>query len=391
MQRAGVLVTQHSLLQIDVVFDALRIITNAILCMGDPRAYEENTWEGIPYREPLDKQPQLLTETWGHHFQYDGMRRTLMSMGLFGEAFWLVLARDRLAYPEALEVLHPAFMEVKDDKEGNTHYIYGTAMDRRELDPADVVHIPFMAMPQARRALSTVEYAGVAGALAMAAYEFGSSWFSQGASPSFILSTDQKLGREEVERIAQKFVIEHAGLQTAHMPLVIDSGLKADKVMASPDEAQYLQTLNFARQVIGSWFGVEDFIPSALEPAAPPPPHTGQERIQKLITFTLSGYTRPIEEALSACLPRGIKAGFETSHLSQLDAQFLAQEMMAVRQTQSGTPNDVRVRKLHWPPLDHPAADEPISPLASNVAPSQTQQPMGRPEDSQMGATDEQP
>jgi hypothetical protein len=36
------------------------------------------------------------------------------------------------------------------------------------------------------------------------------------------------------------------------------------------------------------------------------------------------------------------------------------------------TANDLRVRKLGWGPLDDPAADEAVMPLASNTAPSQT-------------------
>ena len=51
-QRAGVLVTAHSLLQVDVVFTALRIITTAILKMGDPRCFTESlSPDNIPYRK----------------------------------------------------------------------------------------------------------------------------------------------------------------------------------------------------------------------------------------------------------------------------------------------------------------------------------------------------
>lgn len=740
MQRAGVVVTEHSLLQVDVVFTALRIITTSILKMGAARAYTEAlSADNIPYRKFCAKQPLLLTDPWGGRMMlYDGMRRTLMSMGLFSEAFWYVLARDetpkRFGMPIALEVLHPAFMEVRADDTGAPVYLYGSAMDRKQLPAEDVVHIPFMAMPQARRGLATTQYLGVAGALAMAAYEFGSTWFSQGAAPSFILSTEQKLGQEEVQRIAQRFAIEHSGLQMAHMPLVLDSGLKADKVMTSPDEAQYLQplaldtdllttdgwktvgtvepgdtvfaengertevlgvspvylntpcfeltfadgsqivanedhrwhvfdvyshqrgcgtdpgykgewktlstadiaanwrwyagrnryrvacdgvldtdhvdlpidpyvlgywlgdgssadssftvglddqqhleaelvgaghaitsrhdltggwgvsrrirvggegsmspalrelgifgvgnkripdtymlgsvtqrkallaglldsdgsafpyvrftttlpgladdvltlarslgqraymvmrdlppragvktskpqwvvqwtatfdpfrmarkskranvwgppgarmrrgdkdlrrmsivgvrpvtsvatrcikvahpshvflvgrtfvptgnTLEYQRNVIASWFGIpETVLPNALQRQTPPPPHTAQEETMRMLLYTLSGYIVPIEQALSALLPAGMFATFMEDGLSRPDSQFLAQEIMALRQTQVMTPNEIRARKLHLGPLPDPMADQAIAPLASNTAPSQTVSP----------------
>jgi len=394
MQRAGVLVTPHTLLQLDVVFTSLRMITTAILRTGNLRAYVEKlSSENIPYRKYCKKQPPLLTSTFGGFgkvYQYDGRRKTLMSMALFQEAFWYVLARSKPeAYVQTVEVLNPAFMEVKvaapqdvaagrASTVGESMFLYGPASDQKLLDPEDVIHIPFMSMPQARRALSTVQYAGISAALALAAYEFGSTWFSQGASPSWLLTTDQKLGQAEVERIADKFMVEHAGLDRAHHPLVLDSGVKPEKAMASPDEAQYNQTLEYARNVIASWFGTDELIPNALQRQTPSPAHTAQERMQRFVTLTLSGYTVPLEEVHSSLLPGEQLAGFEEHKLLTPDPQFLSQEIEALRGSQVGTINNLRVRKLGWEPLDDPAADEAIAPLASNTAPSQTEATPGK-------------
>lgn len=384
MQRAGVLVTEKTLLQVDVVFTALRIISTAILKMGDPRAYTESlSPDNVPYRKYSKSQPDVLTDTWGGRLmQYDGRRRTIMSMGLFGEAFWYVLERDRLEYPSALDVLHPAFMEIKAatpqdvkagraSNEGEPIYLYGTASDRKVLDPENVIHIPFMALPQARRGLSTTEYAGVAGALAMAAYEFGSTWFSQGAAPSFLLTTDAKLGQEEVERIADKFLIQHSGLSNAHLPLVLDNNLQAKPLMSSPDEAQYLHTLEYARNVLASWFGIPlTLLGNALERQTPMPAHTAEEETQRFLAYTLSGYLVPLEEAYASILPPKQKVMFDDSSLARPDAQFLAQLILNLRTSGAATINDVRTRYMGWAPID--GGDEAIAPLASNVAPSQT-------------------
>ena len=391
-QRAGVLVTQHSLLQVDVVFTALRIISNNIIKMGDLWAYRRDiSPDNIPFRRFLPEQPGILTDTFGGGglggrggtmMQCTGRDRTVWSMALFGEAFWYVLERDRLVRPSCIEILHPAFMEVKEGK-GGPIFVYGTGSEKQELDSDDVIHIPFKSMPQARRSLSPITYAGVAGALAMAAYEFGSTWFSQGAAPSFILTTDAKLGQEEVKRIADKFTIEHSGLHSAHLPLVLDNGLKAEKVMSSPDEAQYLHTLEYARNVIASWFGLPgSLLGNALERQTPQPAHTSQEESMKFLQHTLSGYTVPLEEAHSALLPNKTLACFNTQALQEPDAQFLGQLMLALRQSQAATVNDLRTRYLGWAPVEDPAADQAMAPLASNVAPSQTgNAPAAKPKD----------
>ena len=369
MQRAGVPVTAHTSMQVDAVFTCIRVITNAITRMGSPRAYKIATdAQNRPYREWLPTQPNLLTNTWGPSvWQYDGMSKTVLSLALFGEAFWVTLTRDYLGFPSALEVLHPAFVEVKQDPKGNTQFFYGTGVQKIELDPADITHIPFMSFPGARRGLSSIEYAGVAFALALAAMEYGQRWFSQGASPSFLLSTDQKLGTEEVERIAQKFLIEHSGLQSAHLPLVMDMGLKAEKISSTPDEAQFLGTLDYARMAIGAWFG----LPSHLVGVMSDKPNVWGKTIQEmgfqLQDYTFSGYTTRLNEAFSSLLPRGTFAALDESEMTRASAADLSAEIMALRQTTVATANDIRVTKLKWPPI--PGGDELQAPLASNIAP----------------------
>lgn len=383
LQRAGVLVTPETMLQVDVIFTALRIISNNVIRLGNMYAYTEGQWENIPYRNRLGKQPEILTDMWGGDMlPCTGIDRTVWSMGLFNEAYWITLLRDNRGKPIVLDVLHPAFMEVKQDDNGTRHYWYGSGSNKKELDPDDVSWIPHKSLPQARRALSPVKYAGVASSLAMAAYEFGASWFSQGAAPSYILSTDAKLGQEEVTRIAQRFVIDHSGLGNSHLPLVLDNGLKADKAMSTPDEAQYLQTLEYSRSVISSWFGLPmEWLGNALQRQTPPPPHSRQETTTTFIQNTLSGYTIPIEQTVSRYLPDGQQAGWDESALSKPDAQFQAMKITALRQSQVMSVNDVRVRELHIPPSDDPAADAAMAPLASNVSPEQTSSAGSEPDD----------
>jgi HK97 family phage portal protein len=386
MSRAGVMVTPATLLQVDVVFTSLRIIDNHVMRMGNLRAYTEKMWgpDNVNYRLFLKNQPAILTDTWGGRMtQSDGMSRTVWSMGLFAEAFWYVLLRDRLALPEVLDVLHPAFMEVKTadamdvarghaQNVGDTMYIYGTGQDKRILDPDDVVHIRGKSLPQSRRPLSPIEYVGVAGALAMAAYEFGSAWFAQGASPDFILSTDAKLGTAEVERIAQRFTAKTAGLVNAHRTIVLDSGLKAEEMMISPDKAQYTTTLEYARSVIGSWFGInEEWIGNALQKAAAPIPGAFQEQEQRFNLHTMTGYLVPIKEAMETrVLAAGVKCAFMEEELERPNAAAQSQLVTALRTSQSYGINDTRVRIQRIPPVK--GGDDVIAPLASNVAPSQT-------------------
>jgi HK97 family phage portal protein len=380
MQRAGVPVTAHTALQVDSVFTSLRVLSNAIIKMGNPRAYtEELTTDNEPYRVWLQKQPQILTNTFGSPqrgstplsgrvWQYDGIRRTVISMGLFGEAFWLTLLRDRMGMPLMVEVLHPAFVEATIDKvTGQPVYFYGSGVYKKKLPLEDVTWIPFMAFPGAARGLSSIEYAGVAFALALAAMEYGQRWFAQGASPSFILSTEQKLGQEEVERIARKFLIEHSGLNSAHLPLVLDSGIKAEKVSSTPDEAQYLKTLDYARSVVAAWFGLPSHLVGGSNDRGNVWGRTVAEQGMQMIDYSLSGYIVPLNEAFSSMLPETQFAALDDSLISRADPDSMAKLIMAKRTVGVETKNEIRVHDLKRPPK--PGGDELLDPLNSNASP----------------------
>lgn len=370
MQRAGVPVTAHTSLQVDAVFTSLRVLSNAVIKMGPARAYTTGyDVDNRPYREWIAPEPSILTHTFGPMRQYDGMARTVVSMALFGEAFWLIMTRDRMLYPTSVEVLHPAFMDVKINKEdGGPDYWYGTGVHKVLLPREDVEHIPFLALPGATRGLNSIEYAGVSYALALAAMEYGQRWFSQGASPSFLLSTEQKLGTEEVERIAQKFLVEHSGLQASHLPLVVDSGMKVQKISSTPDEAQYLGTLEYARMCIAAWFGLPSHLAGGTADKGNVWGKTVQEQGIQLVDFTLSGYVVRIEEVLSSFLPKSDAAKFDESTIQRASAADQAARISALRTTAVVTQNDVRVEELHMKPL--PGADTLDAPLASNSTPT---------------------
>lgn len=370
-QRAGVPVTPHTVLQVGIVHRCVEVITNAIIQMGNPQAYRTNLdKDSRPFRVYIANQPNILTNTFGNVSQTEGVTQTLTSMALFGEAFWFTLTRDFYGFPAQLEVLNPLFVTVNVDP--NTMaplYYYGTGLNKKALPTEDVTHIKGLTMPGARRALSAIEYEGPAFAIALAALDYGSRWFAQGASPSFLLTTDQRVGKDEIQRIAEKFLVEHSGLQSAHLPLVVDSGMKVEKLGATPDEAEFIGTLDYIRQDIAGYFGL--------------PPHLvgnqvggdnwgkGLEEMNfAFIDYTLSGYIMRLNEAYTGLLPRGQYASLDETTLARANAADRAREVQTLRTATVMTPNEIRRDYYSLPPLD--GGDAIDSPLASNVATGST-------------------
>lgn len=377
---AGVNVNEKTALQMDAVFTSLRIISNGVLELGNPYAYTEalddTNW---PYRKRLATQPAFLSNSFGmaptgniEQPQYIGIEQTVFSMGLYGEGWWYPLEWDRGGNVTAVEVLNPLALVIKRDDKGNIQYLYGAPGTQVQLDQTKLIHIPHKMSPGSQRGLSSLDYAGVSMAIALAAMEYGARWFSQGMSPGYVLTAKGKLGNDEVQRIVESLMIQHGGLSQSHLPLLIDSDIEPKKMQSTPDESQYLQTLEYCRSVVASYFGIPtDLLGNALQRLTPQPAHTIGEEMQRMMTWTLSGYVDPLEQVYSALQPGNTKVGFDRSKILQTDAQSFAMLLLNMRQTNAVSINEIRTRWLGLAPVE--GGDEVIAPLASNTAPEQTE------------------
>lgn len=82
-------------------------------------------------------------------------------------------------------------------------------------------------------------------ALAMATEEFGSRFFSNGAEMGMTLSHPGLLSKEAGDRLVKSVEKRHQGLSNAHRIMVLEEGLKAEKIGIPPENAQFLETRKF--------------------------------------------------------------------------------------------------------------------------------------------------
>lgn len=370
--RAGIPVDLHTTLTVDAVWAAERAISTPLLKLGDPLPYEmAYTDEFVGYKQLLDpgKYP-LLQNTFSNGWQHEGLRQTIISMMLMGEVFWIQL-RDGRGRTLAVEVLHPGFMEVKKDEDDNPVYLYGVGTNRQELNAADVIHTKFISLPQSTRGLNSIEYGSLNVGLILASLDFGSRFFSQGMAPNYALTTDSNPSQEQMDALVSSMVNKHAGLPNAHLPLLLTNGMKAEKIMATPDEAQYNSTLSTARNAVAAWYGVPLWLMSSTDPRSGSLAVGTAEELSKIFKqYTLAGYLVVLDALYSKLVPAGVSAAFDSGKLTHPDAQSQADYVTAMRSSQAFTIDDVRTRIAGLPPLPN-SEGEGLSPLASNMAPGQ--------------------
>jgi HK97 family phage portal protein len=125
------------------------------------------------------------------------------------------------------------------------------------LYPSEVLHFPGHGF-DGLKSMSVISYgarAAVGNALAMD--EYSGKFFANGAHPSIVLTTDKKMGDEQIARLQTAFTNKYAGLDNAHrIPLVLTEGLAAKEISLSAEDAQLLEARKFQVTDIARAFGV---------------------------------------------------------------------------------------------------------------------------------------
>lgn len=380
LNRAGVNVTARTVLSIGVVQRCLEVLQNSFFVMGPPRAYRE-MWEddGIEWKQWIPRTdrtfPSVLNTPWGTSPFADnaavpyniGIGRTVASMGLFGQSWWLTTDRDYAGNPSALEVLHPSFIEMGPAGKPPDSIWYGTSGAKLvELDPEDLIPIPRLILPGDRTGVNPIQTEAPLFAIAIAAVQYSQMWFAQGGQASYILTTENKLNQDDIDRIFEHILLEHSGLQKTYTPLILDSGVKPEMVQADPDKSQMTQTLQYVREEIAGYFGV----PLHLVGATGDSGNVWGKGIQEVnygyADFTLSGYRVPIEEAFTSITPRGQGVYLNERKLFRASSADRAHLVQMNRLTGVTSPDDER-RFQDLPPKNTAASQAIDTPLNTQV------------------------
>ncbi len=388
LNRAGVNVTPKTVLSIGVVQRCLEVIQNALFVMGSPRPYKRafHKTSGMRYRTWISdgsrNYPAILDAPWGTSPFADcalvpynvGIGRTVVSMGLFGEAWWLTITRTKTTgLPSALEPLHPSFirMETTQSAAKLKSIHYGMGPRTVELTPADLVHIPRLILPGDRSGVNPVQSESPMFAIAIAAVQYSQMWFAQGGQASYILTTEQRLGDEEINRIFEHLLLEHSGLNSAFTPLILDSGVKPQQVQVDPEKSQMNETLSYVRSELAGYFGIPLHLVGATGDSGNVWGKGIQEENIGLEDFTLSGYRVPIEEAFTSILPAGIRAAVNQRALRKSADLTLSKLVLSNRTGAVTLPNEERMGQT-LVPLPTESANKITTPLNSNVPASST-------------------
>lgn len=136
--------------------------------------------------------------------------------------------------------------------------------------------------------------------LGMAMETFGSNYFGQGTHPGVIVShPGPAMNAQAHANLKQALTESYSGLGQAHRLMLLEEGMKMEKVGVPPEESQFLESRQFQIPEIARWFNL--------------PPH-------KLKDLTKSSFNNIEQEQISfvtdSILPWLVR--FETQYNTQL-------------------------------------------------------------------------
>lgn len=298
----------------------------------------------------------------------EGVWRTqlLVSLLLWGNAYGLILTRDRFGFPTTVEWLDPQRVSVDEDSTIARNPTF--RLDGQVVRPDDLLHVPGRYVrPGSRLGLAPLERFRETFGLAMAARNFGAKWFGDGAHPSSVLSTDQPIpDRATAQTIKDRFMQAVRGKRE---PVVLGLGLKYEQIQVNPDESQFHETQQAATVAVARAFGVQPEMIAASMSGSSVTYANREQRAIDFLTFSADPWLVRVERFVTRHLPQPQYAQFERGALLRTDLKTRYEAHDIAIRGGWRTPNETREIEDERPLSDGQGDQALWPPYSTSPAP----------------------
>ena len=215
-------------------------------------------------------------------------------------------------------------------------------IDGKTVLPGDqVLYICEMRKPGSVMGTSRIEEVKNTLGLAKALDEFASRYFSNGANAGGIIEFPGNLTQEQAKDVVEAFEAGHKGLRKSHKPGVLSGGAKFQKIGSDAEQAQMLESRQFAVEEIARVFRVPPSMIGLNTPGAMSYASV-ESNIISYVRFSLVPLITAIEEAHNRLLPGEAFVRFNMDGLLRGDSATQAQVFSTALQAGYMSVNDVR-------------------------------------------------
>ncbi len=265
---SGKRVNERTAMQMTAVYSCVRILSEAVASL--PLHFYEYREDGSKVKAVHHPLYSLLHDEPNPEMTSFVFRETLMThLLLWGNAYAQII-RNGKGEVASLYPLMPDRMRVDRDEYGRLYYEYQISVDDAhinkgltvQLSPSEVLHIPGLGF-DGLVGYSPIAMAKNAIGLAIAAEEYGSKFYANGAAPSGVLEHPGTL--KDPSKVRDSWSQTFGGSANSHKVAVLEEGMKYTPISISPNEAQFLETRKFQINEIARIFRVPPHMVGDLE------------------------------------------------------------------------------------------------------------------------------
>ena len=344
---SGKQVNERTSMQMTAVYSCVRILSEAVASLPlNVYRYTDTGGKEKAFDHPLYR---LLHDEPNPEMSSFIFRETLMThLLLWGNAYAQII-RNGKGEVIALYPLMPDRMTVDRDSNGGLYYKYRKSNDDAptmesgvvSLAPSDVLHVPGLGF-DGLVGYSPIAMAKNAIGLAIAAEEYGSKFYANGAAPSGVLEHPGTL--KDPTRVRDSWNSTFGGSTNSHKVAVLEEGMKYTPISISPNEAQFLETRKFQINEIARIFRVPPHMVGDLEKSSF---SNIEQQSLEFVKYTLDPWVIRWEQALYRTLlteeeKKTFFFKFNVEGLLRGDYQSRMQGYATARQNGWMSANDIR-------------------------------------------------
>ena len=356
---SGKAVDPSSAIQSSTVYSCVSLISDSIATMPvktyrKTQEYREPTTPPI-FLDNVNGMPNAETDlfTWMH--------RTINSLCLYGNSYWLITSRDRNGFPSSLYNLHPDDMQITR-KNGKAIYTYNGKENFTRytvLNPSgEIVHIKNFEQGS-DYGLSPIEAGSEAIGSALAQDEFAGTFFKNGAVLSGVIEMNSTPTEEQLRIFKQSFNRKHQGSNKAHNIGILTEGSTWKPLALDHEQMQFLQSRKYTKSEICGLFRVPAYMIGDLSETTKLGSSI-EEQNRVFYELTLLPYINRVETALTMLLPRNQFARIDVSGLLRANIKARYEAYNLGRNAGFLSVNEIR-------------AKEDLSPVDSEIGDSYLQ------------------
>lgn len=300
-------ITPREALTLDSVFRALQILQTSAeqLTFDVWRGQDKLTGDQVPKVTRKPDVENTLPEFLGG---------TVMALATRGNCYWRLI-RDPKGQVINARVIDPTAVAPRITRAGLKMFSWD---GRDDWTTRDIAHLRFLTMPGEVLGLGPIQAAARTLAGTVTRSRYADEWFDTGHVPSGVLKSDQQLTPDQAEQYKTRWQETQS---FANGPAVLGSGLDYQPLLLNPAEVQWLEAQQFGVNGVARLFGIPaTYMLTAVDGDSDT--YSNQEQADiAYVRFTLMGYLRKIETAMTEALPLGQTARLNVDALLRTDTK----------------------------------------------------------------------